>query len=123
MSTETQTAPIDIFRRVTGLSIGLAVLMLVLGFAAIFKPFAAGMGVSLFIAWIIVFSGVVHMVYAFAARSAGSLLWRTLIGVAYIVGGMYLLRNPSIALASFTLVLAGILIAVLPSEIHPQLDV
>jgi uncharacterized membrane protein HdeD (DUF308 family) len=111
MSTQTQTAPVDIFRHVTGLSIGLAVLMIVLGFAALFKPFAAGTGISLFIAWIIVFSGVVHIVYAFAAGNAGSFLWRTLIGVAYIAGGTYLLRNPSIALVSFTLVLAAILIA------------
>jgi uncharacterized membrane protein HdeD (DUF308 family) len=111
MNAQTQTAHVDIFRHVTGLSIGLAVLMIVLGFAALFQPFAAGMGISLFIAWIIVFSGVVHIVYAFAARNAGSFLWRTLIGVAYIVGGMYLLKNPSIALASFTLMLAVILIA------------
>lgn len=110
MNTETQTAPVDIFRRVTGLSIGLAVLMIVLGLAALLKPFAAGLGISLFIAWIIVFGGVVHLFYAFAAGSAGSFLWRTLIGVAYIVGGIYLLKNPSIALASFTLMLAVILI-------------
>jgi uncharacterized membrane protein HdeD (DUF308 family) len=111
MNTQAQTVPVEIFRRVTGLSIGLAVLMIVLGFAAMFKPFAAGVGISMFIAWIIVFSGVVHLVYAFAARGAGSFLWRTLMGVAYIVGGMYLLKNPSIALASFTLMLAVILIA------------
>ena len=111
MNTQTQTAPVDIFKRVTGLSIGLAVLMIVLGFAAMLKPFAASLGISLFIAWIIVFSGVVHIVYAFAAQSAGSFLWRTLIGVAYIAGGVYLLKNPSIALASFTLMLAAILIA------------
>jgi uncharacterized membrane protein HdeD (DUF308 family) len=93
MNTQSQTVPVDIFRRVTGLSIGLAVLMIVLGFAAMFKPLAAGVGISLFIAWIIVFSGVVHVVYAFAARR------------------IYLLKEPSIALASFTLVLAVILIA------------
>jgi uncharacterized membrane protein HdeD (DUF308 family) len=85
--------------------------MIVLGFAAMFKPFAAGIGISLFIAWLIVFTGVVHIIYAFAARSAGSFLWRTLIGVAYIAGGVYLLKNPSIALASLTLLVAAILIA------------
>jgi uncharacterized membrane protein HdeD (DUF308 family) len=110
MNAQTRTLPVDIFRRVTGLSIGLAVLMIVLGFAAMFKPFAAGLGISLFIAWIIVFGGVMHLFYAFAAGTATSFLWRTLIGIAYIVGGVYLLKNPSIALASFTLVLAVILI-------------
>jgi uncharacterized membrane protein HdeD (DUF308 family) len=111
MNTQAQTIPVDIFRRVTGLSIGLAVLMIVLGFAAMFKPFAAGVGISLFIAWIIVFGGIVHVVYAFAAGTAGSFIWRMFIGAAYIGGGIYLLRNPSIALASFTLLLAVILIA------------
>jgi uncharacterized membrane protein HdeD (DUF308 family) len=111
MNTQAQTVPVAMFRRVTGLSIGLAVLMIVLGFVATLKPFAAGLGISLFIAWIIVFSGVAHIVYAFAARSGGSFLGRTLIGVAYILGGVYLLKNPSIALASITLVLAVILIA------------
>ena len=110
MNTQAQTLPVNIFRQVTGLSIGFAVLMILLGFAAMFKPFAAGVGISLFIAWIIVFSGVVHIVYAFAARSAGSFLWRILIGIAYIIGGGYLLKNPSIALASFTMLLAVILI-------------
>ena len=42
---QVQTVPVDIFRRVTGLSIGLAVLMIVLGFVAMFKPFAAGVGI------------------------------------------------------------------------------
>jgi uncharacterized membrane protein HdeD (DUF308 family) len=111
MNTQTQPAPVDIFRRVSGLSIGIAALMIVLGFGAMFKPFAAGVGISLFLAWIIVFTGVVHIIYAFSARSAGSFLWRTLIGVAYILGGMYMLKNPSIALASLTLLVAAILIA------------
>lgn len=111
MNTQAQTFPLDIFSHVNGLSIGLAVLMIVLGFAAMFKPFAAGIGISLFIAWIVVFSGAVHIVYSFAARSGGSFLWRILIGLAYIIGGMYLLKNPSIALASLTLLLAVILIA------------
>ena len=110
MNTQAQTAPVDIVRHVTGLSIGLALLMIVLGFAAMLKPFAAGVGISLFIAWIIVFSGVAHVVYAFGAGSAGSFLWRFLIGVVYILGGLYLVRSPSIALASFTLLLAAILI-------------
>jgi hypothetical protein len=50
MNTQAQTIPVNIFRRVTGLSIGLAVLMIVLGFAAMFKPFAAGEGISQIIA-------------------------------------------------------------------------
>lgn len=111
MSTQTQTHPVDTLKHFAGLSIGLAVLMIVLGLIAIAKPFAAGIGVSVFLAWLIVLGGFAYLVYAFSAGSAGRFLWRTLIGVVYIVGGIYLVLHPAIALASFTLMLAAILIA------------
>lgn len=109
--TQTQTRPVDIFARFAGFSIGLAVLMIVLGMVAIVKPFAAGIGISLFLAWLIVLGGFAYLIYAFSAGNPGSFLWRTLIGVVYIVGGIYLVLHPAIALASFTLMLAAILIA------------
>lgn len=110
MSTQTQTRPVDTFERFAGFSIGLAVLMIVLGMVAIVKPFAAGIGISLFLAWLIVLGGFAYLIYAFSAGNPGSFLWRTLIGVVYIVGGIYLVLHPAIALASFTLMLAVILI-------------
>jgi uncharacterized membrane protein HdeD (DUF308 family) len=111
MSAQVKTGPAGTFKRLAGLSIGLAVLMIVLGQIAIVKPFAAGIGISLFVAWMIVFGGFAYLTHAFSAGSAGSFLWRTLIGVVYIAGGIYLLLHPAIALASFTLMVAAILIA------------
>ena len=111
MSTQTQTRPVDTFKSFAGFSIGLAVLMIVLGMVAIVKPFAAGIGISLFLAWMIVLGGFAYLIYAFSAGNPGGFLWRTLIGVVYIVGGIYLVLHPAIALASFTLMLAAILIA------------
>ena len=111
MSTQTQTGPADTFKQLAGLSIGLAVLIIVLGLVAILKPFAAGIGISIFVAWMIVFGGFAYLIHAFTAGRAGSFMWRTLIGVVYIAGGIYLLLHPAIALASFTLMIAAILIA------------
>jgi len=111
MSAKVETGPVGIFKQLAGLSIGLAVLMIVLGLVAIVKPFAAGIGISLFLAWLIVLGGFAYLVYAFSAGHAGSFLWRTLIGAVYIVGGIYLVVHPAIALASFTIMLAAILIA------------
>ena len=47
----------DVLKGVTGMSIGLAVLMIVLGFLAVALPLAAGIGVSILVGWIVVFGG------------------------------------------------------------------
>ena len=98
----------DVFKEVTGMSIGWAVAMIVLGILAVALPLATGIGVSILVSWIIVFSGFAHLAYAFAARGAGAFLWRILIGIAYVVGGVYLAFHPGLALESLTLVVAAI---------------
>lgn len=106
-----QTSLADDLKSAAGLSIGLAVLMIVAGLLAIFNPFAAGLGISMVLGWLIVFGGILHIIYAFSAGGVGGFLWRTLVGLAYIGGGFYLVFNPQIALASLTLVVGIILIA------------
>jgi uncharacterized membrane protein HdeD (DUF308 family) len=93
------------------MSIGWAILMIVLGFLAVALPLATGIGVAIMVGWIIVFSGFAYLAYAFAAQGAGAFLWRMLIGIAYVVGGLYLVIHPGLALQSLTLVVAAILFA------------
>src|ERR1017187_531570 len=95
-----------IFKQAAGASIGWGVAMIVLGILALFLPLATGIGVSIAVGWIIVFSGIAYVASAFAARGAGSFVWRLLIGAVYIVGGFYLAFNPGLALASLTLAMA-----------------
>jgi len=85
--------------------------MIVVGIAAIVLPMAAGIGVSLFVSWLILLIGFAHLVYAFAARSVSGFLWRLLLGIVYIAGGVYLAMHPVISLVSLTLVLAAIFFA------------
>jgi len=101
----------DVLKGVTGMSIGLAILMIVLGCLAIALPLATGIGISILVGWIVVFGGFTYLAYAFAAKGAGAFLWRMLIGIAYVVGGFYLVLHPGLALQSLTLVLAAILFA------------
>ncbi len=96
------------FKEAAGRSIGLAVVMIVLGLLAVGLPFATGIGISILMSCIIVFGGLAYLTYAFAARGAGAFIWRMLIGIAYIIGGGYLALHPRLALESFTLVLAVI---------------
>jgi uncharacterized membrane protein HdeD (DUF308 family) len=105
MSGESTT---DVFKQAAGMSIGWAILMVVLGFVAILMPFTTGIAVSIFVGWIMVFSGFAYLAYAFAAQGAGSFLWRMLVGIAYVVGGGYLAFHPGIALESLTLLVAAI---------------
>ncbi len=104
----TGQSTVDVFKEASGVSIGLAVVMIVLGLLAVALPFASGIGISILVAWIIVFSGFGYLAYAFAARGAGAFIWRMLVATAYIIGGGYLAFHPRLALASFTLVLAVI---------------
>ncbi len=107
---ETQST-MDVLKETTGISIGWAALMIVLGFVAVLMPFTTGIAVSVFVGWIIVFSGFAYAAYAFAAHGAGAFLWRMLIGVAYVIGGGYLAFHPGLTLESLTLVVAAIFFA------------
>jgi len=96
------------FKEITGASAAWAFIMIVLGLLAVFVPLAAGIGIALLVAWIIVGSGFTYMAFAYANRSAGSFIWRTLIGIVYVAGGGYLAFHPQLALESLTLAMAVI---------------
>lgn len=99
------------FKEATGMSIGWAVVMTALGFTAVFLPFATGLAVSIVVGWLIVFSGIAYLAYAFSSHGAGSFLWRMLIGIAYVVGGIFLTFHPGLTLESLTIIVAAILLA------------
>src|SRR4030095_19989 len=100
----------DDLKSATGWSIALAVLMVVVGFAAVAMPGPAGLGVSVFIGWLIIFSGVVYIGYAFTAQGFGSFAGRALIGGLYILGGFYLVANSGKAIAALPFLVGVILV-------------
>ena len=83
-------------------------LLIVLGIMAISAPFLAAVAVSVVVSWLIIFAGVVHLVLAFHTHGAGSLIWRLLVGVAYLAFGGYMITHPVLSVASLTLVLASL---------------
>lgn len=94
-----------------GWSIALSVLMLLTGVLAIVIPPVAGIAVLLVVAWLLMFSGAAHLVFAWHTRPAGGVVWELLLGILYISVGAYALLNPVAGLASLTLVLAAYLLA------------
>jgi uncharacterized membrane protein HdeD (DUF308 family) len=59
----------------------------------------------------LIFSGAIHIVYAWQTRGSGGVVWGILLGVVYAVIGGYLLANPVLGLVSLTLGLAFYLFA------------
>jgi uncharacterized membrane protein HdeD (DUF308 family) len=103
-----QSSPVEIARHASRLSIAWGVLLIIFGMLAIGSPFLAAVAVNGVIGWLIVLAGVVHLVLAFHAHGAGSMIWKLLVGIAYLCFGGYLILHPVLGVASLTLVLASL---------------
>lgn len=101
-----EDSPINIVRHASTWSVVWGVLLIILGILAIGSPMLAALAVNIVIAWLILFAGVIHLIVAFHAHRAGSILWKLLVGIAYLCFGAYLLLHPVVGVASLTLVLA-----------------
>jgi uncharacterized membrane protein HdeD (DUF308 family) len=101
-------SPSSLLRQASGWSIVWAVLLILFGIVAIGSPLLAAVAVSALIAWLIILAGAVHLVVAFHAHGAGSMIWKLLVGLAYIAFGGYLLMHPLLGVASLTLLLASL---------------
>jgi len=86
------------------------VVFVVLGLLAIIEPGIAGLAVTLFVGWLLIFGGVAHIVAAFKGGGTRHVIWQVLIGILYIVGGFYFVTHPLIGLGTLTLLLAGIIL-------------
>ena len=100
-----QTFSSDV-HRITGWSIALSVLMIIAGLLAIASPLLAGIAVTRIVGWLLLFSAVLHFVYAFHGGGVAAVLWEILLAVAYLLVGLYILANPAVGLASMTFVIA-----------------
>ena len=101
-------APSEIVRQATTWSTVWGVLLIIFGMAAVASPFLAAVAINAVIAWLIVMAGVIQVIVAFHAFRAGSMLWKLLVGIAYVFFGGYLITHPSLGVASLTLVLASL---------------
>lgn len=111
--------------RATTWSIALSVMMIVAGLLAIGLPVVAAIAVTAVVGWLLIFSGALHLAYAWRASGAGAVVWETLLGVAYGAIGFYLLARPVAGLASLTFAVAiylcaeGVLEFVLSFQLRP----
>jgi uncharacterized membrane protein HdeD (DUF308 family) len=96
----------DDVHRATGWSMALSVLMIIAGILAIASPFVAGIAITRLVGWLLLFSGVLHFVYAFRGSTVTAVLWEILVGIVYLVVGLFVLSNTAASLATLTFVIA-----------------
>ena len=87
-------------------AIVLSILMIVAGLLCIIVPPIAGIVVTVFVGWLLVFSASVHFVFAWHARATRGGIWEALVGVLYLLVGGYMLINPVLGVVSLTLAVA-----------------
>jgi uncharacterized membrane protein HdeD (DUF308 family) len=103
-----QSTPTEFVRQASTWSILWGVSLIILGMLAVGSPLLAAVAVNVFVAWLLVVAGVVHLIIAFHAHRASSLIWKLLVGIAYVCFGGYLIAHPVLGVTSLTLVLASL---------------
>src|SRR5262245_22890256 len=93
-------------RTATTWSAVLSVLMIAAGVLAIGLPMIAGVAVTAIVGWLLIFSGVFHLAFAWRAGRAAAVLWQVLIGLLYGAIGFYIIARPVAGLESLTLAIA-----------------
>ena len=116
---------LDTVKRASGWSIVLGILMILAGMLAIASPLFAGVVVVYVVAWTAIFNGAAQIVYGFKAHGGGRMILEILLGLLYIVAGVYILMQPGGGLLALTLVIAcllliyGIFALVLAFQLRP----
>jgi uncharacterized membrane protein HdeD (DUF308 family) len=102
----TLSNPLALMKQASKWGIVWGALLVILGMLAMGEPFLAAIALTTFIAWLLIFVGVVHVALAFHAHSGTSLGWKLLVGLVYLFIGGYLLFRPVAGVAGLTLMLA-----------------
>jgi uncharacterized membrane protein HdeD (DUF308 family) len=97
-------------RKASGWSMVWGVAMFICGILAIALPLATSVGIVILFAWLILFAGVCHLIFAFQSHGIGGFLWKVLLAIIYGLAGVYLLINPVLGVISLTLLLAVFLL-------------
>jgi uncharacterized membrane protein HdeD (DUF308 family) len=109
--TEGLRGPVTIIKKASGWFMAVAVVFIILGISAIAEPAIAGVAVAILVGWLLIFGGVAHVGAAFSGGGAGRVIWQVILGIIYVIGGVYFLTHPLLGLGTLTLLLAIIILA------------
>ena len=88
------------------ITIGITVIMIVLGLLAVLFPLIASIAVKVMVGWLLLLTGAGLLYHAFHARQWRSALLSGLIGVLHLAAGVYLAFFPMTGLIGLTALMA-----------------
>jgi uncharacterized membrane protein HdeD (DUF308 family) len=89
-------------RKATGWVIALSIALIVLGALAIFMPGIASAFFTSVMGWIAIISGVVMIVESFQSRPVRGFWLNLVVGILYVIAGIYILSNLGAAVLALT---------------------
>ena len=101
---------IEAAKRFTTWNILAAVLFILLGLFAIIEPATAVVGFARLLGWLLIFGGVAHFIATLKGGSARRVLFQILSAIAFVLGGLYILTHPQLAINSLTVLLAVVIV-------------
>ena len=80
-----------VLKRASGLSIVLGILMIIAGIIAMLAPWEAGLVITIVVGWSAIFNGVAQIIFGFRTHGGWHVLLEFVLGIIYIIAGIYLL--------------------------------
>ncbi|HEV2103783.1 MAG TPA: HdeD family acid-resistance protein [Candidatus Acidoferrum sp.] len=110
-ATEELHGPGAVVKKATNWFIAVAVLFILLGLFAIAEPWTAGLGVTLLVGWLLMVGAVAHFISAFKGHGARHLILQVVVGLVYLIGGLYFLTHTIMGVSTLTLLLSIVILA------------
>lgn len=83
------------------------IVLIIVGILAILVPFIAGIAITAAIGWLLLIAAAAHFMYSWHSRSTGAVAWQLIVGLLYLLVGLYLIFHPTRGLVTLTLLLAS----------------
>lgn len=87
------------------------IIFIILGVLSIAYPFYSSLGIETFFGALFLLGGIFHLFGSFEDKQREGYLWNFIVGVFYILAGVYLLSHPLIGLLVLTMVLIALFFA------------
>ena len=110
-ATEGLRGPGAVVKKATNWFIAVAVLFILLGLFSIAEPWTAGLGVTLLVGWLLMVGAVAHFISAFKGHGARHVILQVVVGLVYLIGGLYFLTHTIMGVSTLTLLLSIVLLA------------
>lgn len=113
-------------RTSAGWGVAIGIVLLVLGFVAIARPLYATIASTIVFGWLFIAAGIAQIIYAFRSYGYGQLIWKALLGILYLISGIYIVSNPASGAMVLTLVLGmtifaqGVIQVILALQLRPD---